>query len=68
MASRDLLDESPNVVYPAIVDRWAVVVGISKYKDKGVRNLEFAANDAADMAALLQTAAGGRTLPRTSGS
>src|SRR4051794_10604908 len=40
------------------IDRWAVVVGISKYNNKDW-NLKYAARDAAELAALLETPAGG---------
>lgn len=46
MASPEFITEGSSVLYPANVDRWAVVVGISEYEHEGVRNLEFAARDA----------------------
>jgi uncharacterized caspase-like protein len=44
-----------------VAQRWAVVVGISKYKyaDKRMSNLQYAAKDAEDLAAFLKSPQGG---------
>ncbi|MEG4108876.1 caspase family protein [Microcoleus sp. S13_C5] len=44
--------------YATYVDRWAIVVGISKYKDKSL-NLKYADRDAEELCKLLQTPSGG---------
>jgi tetratricopeptide (TPR) repeat protein len=47
-----------DVSYSGYVDRWAIIVGISKYKDKSL-NLQYAAQDAEALYQLLQTPSGG---------
>jgi hypothetical protein len=44
--------------YPAVVDRWAVIIGISKYRH-AVRDLRFADRDARVLAELLAKPSGG---------
>jgi hypothetical protein len=45
--------------YATYVDRWAIVVGISKYKHESL-NLKYADRDAEELCKLLQTPSGGR--------
>ncbi|NQE36840.1 hypothetical protein E5S67_04606 [Microcoleus sp. IPMA8] len=44
--------------YATYVDRWAIIVGISKYKHE-ILNLKYADRDAEELAKLLQTPSGG---------
>ncbi|MBD2695233.1 caspase family protein [Anabaena catenula] len=44
--------------YATYVDRWAIIVGISKYKHESL-NLKYADRDAEELAKLLQTPSGG---------
>ncbi|BAY37621.1 GUN4 domain-containing protein [Nostoc sp. NIES-2111] len=44
--------------YATYVDRWAIIVGISKYKHQSL-NLKYADRDAEELANLLQTPSGG---------
>lgn len=55
---RHLRDASPRSVYPAYVNRWAILVGISKYQHEHL-NLQFADRDAEELYKLLQTPSGG---------
>ncbi|MEO8497849.1 MAG: caspase family protein [Planctomycetota bacterium] len=41
------------------VDRWAVIVGISKYRDAAIKDLKFADRDAEDLYELIRTPTGG---------
>ena len=45
--------------YSAVHDRWAVVVGISKYRREPKWNLQFADKDARELAKLIRTPSGG---------
>src|SRR6266487_4255489 len=44
--------------YPEYVERWAIIVGISKY-EKEVSNLKYADRDAEELYKLIQTPSGG---------
>ena len=46
------------ISYPTYVDRWAIVVGISQYKDQRL-NLKYADRDAEELFKLIQTPSGG---------
>ncbi len=46
------------VPYPEYVDRWAIIVGISRYKNEGL-NLRYADRDAEELYKLLLTPSGG---------
>jgi len=50
--------ERPTTSYPAYVDRWAIIVGISRYEHERL-NLKYADRDAEELATLLQTPSGG---------
>jgi uncharacterized caspase-like protein len=50
--------EHSTTSYPAYVDRWAIIVGISRYEHERL-NLKYADRDAEELATLLQTASGG---------
>lgn len=56
-ANRGLRAELPTS-YATYVDRWAIVVGISKYKDESM-NLKYADRDAEALYELLLTPSGG---------
>jgi len=49
---------APQLTYPAYVDRWAIVVGISRYQHERL-NLKYAHRDAEELYKLLQTPSGG---------
>jgi uncharacterized caspase-like protein len=50
--------ERPTMSYPAYVDRWAIIVGISRYEHERL-NLKYADRDAEELSKLLQTPSGG---------
>jgi len=56
-ATRDLKLVKP-AAYPEYVDRWAIIVGISKYKHERL-NLKYAHRDAEELYLLIQTPSGG---------
>src|SRR5262249_5953510 len=56
-AVRDTAHEQAPLIAP-VGDRWAVIVGISRYQDSGL-DLKYASRDAQELYALLQTPEGG---------
>ena len=52
------LEPVKSVPYPTNIQKWAVIVGISKYKDESL-NLKYADRDAEDFYQLLLTPVGG---------
>ena len=48
----------PSAIYREYVDRWAIIVGISKYKDERL-NLDYAHRDAEELFKLLHAPSGG---------
>lgn len=50
--------KAPSATSLGVGSRWAVVVGVSLYQDSRL-NLEFAAEDARELGALIQTPTGG---------
>ncbi len=53
---------SSSARYSAYAERWAIIVGISRYKDESL-NLKYADRDAEEIYKLIQTPSGGRFSP-----
>lgn len=52
-ASKEAKEEIKKVCKRPIKDKWAVVIGVNKFKDKNIPGLKFACNDAKDFAKFL---------------